>query len=541
MRQNPYRMAYLLVLVAALVWLPTTSSLKAAQQPVGQLFSPAQLDDLVAPIALYPDPLLSQVLVAATYPLELVEAHQWLQRNPGLNGVALTQAVSIQNWDASVQGLVAFPDVVTYLTEDIAWTTNLGNAFLGQEADVMDAVQRMRTKAAQSGRLATSSQQQVTRIYDSGQPVYVIQPSDPEVIYVPVYDPYYIWGPALYYPYANWYYPVHTSSIYYNSGVSLGYVYGPGWRNTGWVGWNDWGWRPAWGAHSVFVNNTFIGHQHFNSNPQVRSGTSRWSHDTTHRQGVPYSTPALTQRFRPNQQSPNSNVRPLPVQQGGGGMPTGQRPNQLPMDRTIVDNRTVARQTAPIVGRNGGQTNVGGSLANDFRNAGPNRTNPSVDVGRNVSQPINGGTGTNGFRSVGPNSTNPAEDGRRNGVQQEGGARNVFRNVGPNRTIPAPVPAVANRPATSAPVQQPTRSFEAGRQPHSVNSPVATAPARMTMPQPNVQPSAQIRNNVPVSSAPQPRYTPASPPVQPSTPISGGAGNGGGSVGGGGGGGGRRR
>jgi hypothetical protein len=551
MRQNPYRMAYLLVLVSALLWLPGTAPLKA-QQPAGPLFSPAQLDDLVAPIALYPDPLISQVLVAATYPLELVEAHQWLQRNPGLKGVALTQAVSIQDWDASVQGLVAFPDVVTYLTEDIAWTTNLGNAFLAQEADVMDAIQRMRTKAAQSGRLATSSQQQVTQVYDSGQPVYVIQPADPEVIYVPVYDPLYIWGPALYYPYANWYYPVHTSAIYYSSRVSLAYVYGPGWRNAGWVGWNDWGWRPAWGAKSVFVNNTFIGHQHFNSNPQIRTGTSRWSHDTAHRQGVPYSTPALNQRFRPNQQSSISNVRPSPVQQGGGGMPQAQRPGQLPMDRTLVDNRTGVRQTSPVVGRTGAQTAIGGSAANDFRNAGPNRINSAVDGGRNGGPLVDGGAGANVFRNAGNNRVNPATDVRRNGSQPDGtGAGNVFRNVGPNRTIPASVPTVTNRQPSSNPVQQPTRSFETGRRPNISNSPVTSAPSRATtMPQTNVQPSAPVRGSAPVSAAPQARNTPVSPPqVQTSVPSSGGGGRsgggGGGNVGagggGGGGGGGRRR
>jgi len=524
MRQNPYRMAYLLVLIAALFWLPAAAPLRAQQATAGQLFSPGQLDDLVAPIALYPDPLISQVLVASTYPLELVQAHQWLQRNPGLTGVALTQAVAVQDWDASVQGLVAFPDVLNYLTEDITWTTNLGNAFLAQEADVMDAIQRMRTKAAQSGRLTTTYQQQVTQVNDSGQPVYVIQPSDPEIMYVPVYDPYYIWGPALYYPYASWYYPIHTSAIYY-SGVPLRYAYGSCWRSSGWVGWNDWGWRPAWGAHSVFVNNTFIGHQHFNSNPQVRTGTSQWSHDSSHRQGVPYSTPALTQRFRPNQQTQNSNPRQLPIQQGGGGTPLAQRPNPAPMDRSLVDNRSVVRQTTPTVARNGVQSGVGGGATNDFRSAGPNRTGLAANVGRNGTPLGDGGNGTNVFRYVGPSRINPSVDVRRNGSQPDGaGAANVFRNVGQNRTLPSSAPTVTNRPAISTPVQQPTRSFEAGRQPNIVNSPVTTEPNRgMTMPQTNVQSTGPVRGASSVSGAPQTRYSQAGSQVQ-----SGGGGGGGG-------------
>jgi hypothetical protein len=113
-----------------------------------------QLEGLVAPIALYPDPLISQILVASTYPLEVVEAYQWLQQNPGLTGPALTQAAGAQNWDPSVQALVVFPDVLRRLNEDVNWTTSLGNAFLNQEADVMAAIQQMRVSAQQNGRLS---------------------------------------------------------------------------------------------------------------------------------------------------------------------------------------------------------------------------------------------------------------------------------------------------------------------------------------------------------------------------------------------------
>src|SRR6516165_3038493 len=132
-----------------------------AAPPPGQTLTPDQLDDLVAPIALYPDPLVSQVMVAATYPLEVVQAYQWMQRNPGLTGAALTQAAQQQNWDPSIQALVVFPDVVKRLNDDVTWTTNLGNAFLAQQQDVMDAVQRMRQQAQQAGRLAPTPQENV--------------------------------------------------------------------------------------------------------------------------------------------------------------------------------------------------------------------------------------------------------------------------------------------------------------------------------------------------------------------------------------------
>src|SRR5271166_6585342 len=135
--------------------------------PPDQTLSPDQLNDLVAPIALYPDPLLSQVLVATTYPLEVVQAYQWVQKNPGLSGPAVTQAAQEQNWDASVQALVVFPDVLKRLNDDVAWTTNLGNAFLAQQQDVMDAVQRMRQKAQQAGRLQSTAQQTVSTTSDN--------------------------------------------------------------------------------------------------------------------------------------------------------------------------------------------------------------------------------------------------------------------------------------------------------------------------------------------------------------------------------------
>jgi hypothetical protein len=159
-----------------------------ALPPPNQALSPGQLNDLVAPIALYPDPLLSQIMVASTYPLEVVQAYQWLQRNPGLNGPDLTQAAQHQNWDPSIQALVMFPGVLKRLNDDITWTTNLGNAFLAQQQEVMDAVQRMRQRAQQAGKLASTPQENVVTTTGGDQPVIEIEPADPAVMYVPVYS-----------------------------------------------------------------------------------------------------------------------------------------------------------------------------------------------------------------------------------------------------------------------------------------------------------------------------------------------------------------
>src|SRR6266498_4294266 len=170
------------VIAIFFLWLLTQVHSKTpAQQAESQVMtntSPApkssndQLDSLVAPIALYPDQLLSQTLVASTYPLEIIQLQQWLEKNKNLKDKALASAVQKQNWDPSIQAMAAFPDVVKRLADDIQWTTDLGNAFLAQESDVMNAVQRMRAKAQSKGTLKTSAQQKVeTQTVEGGKQI----------------------------------------------------------------------------------------------------------------------------------------------------------------------------------------------------------------------------------------------------------------------------------------------------------------------------------------------------------------------------------
>jgi len=267
------RMAALLM---ALGFVVATTSLWAQQPPPplpppGQTLTPNQLDDLVAPIALYPDELVSQIMVAATYPLEVVEAFQFEQSHPALQGPALTQAAQQQNWDPSVQALVLFPDVLKRLNADVTWTTNLGNAFLAQQQDVMDAVQRMRQRAQQAGKLKSTPQENIAN--NNG---YIgIEPVDPDVIYVPVYDPAWIWGPPLWYPYPYWGWPAfgfYGPGVYFGwgPGINMGFFFGVGWH-----GWGGWGWHPGWGNHAIIVNNTFIHQYGFNASHLAEAhGTS---------------------------------------------------------------------------------------------------------------------------------------------------------------------------------------------------------------------------------------------------------------------------
>ncbi len=264
----------------------------ASAQPTGApLLSPQQLDNLVAPIALYPDPLVTQVMVASTYPLEVVEAQQWLQGNKSLTGEALMSAAQQQPWDASVQALVAFPDVLARLNQDVGWTNALGNAFLAQQEDVMRAVQRMRSSAMANGKLSTTPQQTVTQQAQNGQPTIIIQPADPQVIYVPSYDPAYVWGPPAWGAYPGLWYPSYGFGWW--PGINVGLFFG------GWGGWGGWGWGPNWFGGGVVVNNFFFRHNGFFRGGQGGFGRGGlWAHNPAHRLGVPYPNRQLSTRFQ---------------------------------------------------------------------------------------------------------------------------------------------------------------------------------------------------------------------------------------------------
>src|SRR2546427_10449480 len=210
---------------------------------------PQELDSLVAPIALYSDQLLAQTLAASTYPLEIIQLQQWMERNKNLQGKALADAVAKQPWDPSIQALVATPDVVQRMAGNIQWTTDLGNAFLAQQSDVMDAVQRMRGKAESKGTLKTSAQQTVQKKpLEGGKQVVVIEPAQPNVVYVPSYDPQVVYGPP---PPAYPYYPYTYPGYYPGMGLAwgaAGFAAGAAWGG-------DWG-NCDWNHGEVDINDT---------------------------------------------------------------------------------------------------------------------------------------------------------------------------------------------------------------------------------------------------------------------------------------------
>jgi len=270
---------------------------------------PDQLDSLVAPIALYPDPLLAQTLAASTYPLEIIQLQQWLGRNSTLKDKALADAVAKEQWDPSIQALAALPDVVKRLADDIQWTTDLGNAFLAQQNDVMDAVQRMRKKAQDTGNLKSTEQQKVETSVIENKSVIVVEQANPQVVYVPSYDPVVVYGPAVY-PYPPIYYP---PAGYYAAGLAISFGVGV-MMGAFWSG--GWGWGCGWGNNNININNNNNFNRNSNvggnrpSNQPVRGGGNRgnigggnrggdasWKHNPQHRGGAPYRDRATADRF----------------------------------------------------------------------------------------------------------------------------------------------------------------------------------------------------------------------------------------------------
>src|SRR5262252_685 len=277
---------------------------------------PDQLDSLVAPIALYPDPMLAQVLAASTYPLEIIQLQQWLSKNPGLKGTALADAVAKQPWDPSIQALAGLPEVVKRLADDIQWTTDLGNAFLAQQSDVMDAVQRMRKKAQEKGNLKSTEQQTVETKVVENKSVIVIEQASPQVVYVPSYDPVVVYGPPVY-PYPPIYYPPPG---YYAAGLAISFGVGV-MMGAFWSG--GWCCGAGWGGNNITINNN----NNFNRNSNLGGGNrvsnlpaggagglggvgnrpsnqpaggrggNNWAHNPQHRGGAPYRDRATADRF----------------------------------------------------------------------------------------------------------------------------------------------------------------------------------------------------------------------------------------------------
>jgi len=226
---------------------PSQQPAQAVQQ------SPEQLQQLVAPIALYPDTLIAQILPAATYPDQIVEAQKWMDQHKDLTGDNLAKAVDGQNWDASVKALTQFPAVLANMNQNLAWTSELGDAYLNQQQELSQTIQTMRARAKEAGNLNTTPQEKV----ETKGKTIVIQPAKTDVVYVPQYDPWLVYGAPLamfpgWYPYPGLFFD--GPGIGFGLGFSVGLFAGFGW------GWHGWGFDWHHGGRVVYNHNAYVSH-----------------------------------------------------------------------------------------------------------------------------------------------------------------------------------------------------------------------------------------------------------------------------------------
>ena len=257
-----------------------------------QTFSKEQVEQLVAPIALYPDSLLAQVLMAATYPADVAEAAKWSKANKDMKGDDAIKKVESESWDPAVKSLVAFPQVLYMMGEKPDWVQNLGDAFLASSKDVLDAAQRLRTKAKSEGNLKSNEQQKIVIEQEASTQVIKIEPANPEVVYVPSYNPTVVYGSWPYPAYPPYYPPAYP---YYYPGAALAtgiaFGIGVGIVNGIWGGCN-------WGGGDIDID--INKYNNVNRNNKITNNNNKFQHNSANRKGVPYRDSASQQKYGKN-------------------------------------------------------------------------------------------------------------------------------------------------------------------------------------------------------------------------------------------------
>jgi len=364
-------------------------------------FKPEEIEALVAPIALYPDSLLSQVLMASTYPLEIVQAARWVKANPNTKGDAAVKAVESQTWDVSVKSLVAFPQILDPMNEKLDWTQKLGDAFLADQKAVLDAVQRLRLRAEKAGNLKTTEQQTV--IVEQAAPqqtVVKIEPANPQVIYVPAYNPTVVYGAWGYPAYPPYYWP--PSPLYYPGGALMaGFAWGVGIAAAGALfGGCNWG----RGDVNVNVNRATSIDRNFNS---TRTGAGgQWQHDSSHRKGVNYRDSASREKFGGKDVPGAGGRNDFRGRDGGPGDRAGAGDRGGPGDRGGAGDRggpSVADRGGPGTGDRGGAGDRGGPSVADRGGPGTGDRGGAGDRGGPGAGAGAGGR-DNAFQGVGGGS-----------------------------------------------------------------------------------------------------------------------------------------
>jgi hypothetical protein len=403
-----FRSGLLAVAVLAASFLPagaqgTNDTATAPQQASQPLLKPEQLEALVAPIALYPDSLLVNVLAAATYPLEIVEADRWATQNKNLKDDQLKAAVDKQSWDDSVKALVSTPSVLSMMSEKLDWTRNLGDALLAQQPDVMDAIQRLRTRAYDNKKLVTTKQQKVSVQTQENKQVIVIEPAVPDQVFVPWYDPAVVYGAWPYTDYPPYYF---AAPPYIGAGlIAAGIAFGTGYLIGRWG--NYWGGGARWGNNNFFINRSNT----------INNIGNNWQHNPAHRQGVRYNNVNVQQRFG------NNNVRAGAADRMDFRGRSGDQVLKPGGDRAGAGDR--ARDRAGLADR-GGPGDRGGADRAGARDRAGDR------AGANRPGSADRGAGDRkGGGDRAKAAARPADRGK--GGANRGGRDNAFRNVSSGR------------------------------------------------------------------------------------------------------------
>jgi Protein of unknown function (DUF3300) len=389
-----------------LLLLMPVSALAQGQTPPAasdqQLLKAEELDALVAPIALYPDTLLAEVLMASTYPLEVVQADRWTTENKTLKGDQLKTAVDKLTWDDSVKSLIATPSVLTMMSTKLDWTQKLGDAVLAQQPDVMDAVQRLRTKAQANNKLQSTKEQKVSVKQEQSKQVIVIEPAVPDTMYVPYYDPGVVYGGWPYPSYPPYYFPPPYGYVP-GAILATGIAFGAGVAVGRWASGGYWGGGVNWGNNNINVNR--------NTNINNINAGGNWQHNPQHRQGVKYNNTGVQQKFG------NNNAR-------GGSQ-----------DRMDFRGRGGDQVLKP----GGGQANLGdrGGAGNRPGAGGGGAANrPGGGSGGAANRPGGGGGGAANRPSGGGGGQRPSAGQRPAGGGGKGGG-NALGNIQSGRTASA--------------------------------------------------------------------------------------------------------
>jgi len=406
--KNMWLQCLALLFVVSVAHAQTAQPAQAAV-PAQANFSQPELEQMLAPIALYPDALLSQILMASTYPTEVVEASYWVKANSGIKGEAAVAAAKNQQWDISVKSLLPFPQVLGTMETKLDWTTNLGNAFLAQEKQVMDTIQLLRQKAMAAGYLKSDNRVRVVQ-QDQLISINLVQPT---AVYVPYYNPTVVYG--------TWWAPTYAP-VYWDPWP--GYAVAPGYYG--------WAWAPVatvvavgilygafnWHSHNMYYGRNvsyWSGHHHYD-HYRYRGTSTSWSHDARHRRDIPYRSATVNQRFGKTATTYNTRVGPRPTAQD---IRSGKHTFQ-PVSTTT--GRSTARTAAGRTATGRAATGRTTTTTTTTRKAG---TGPGATGGKSHAKPQGVAHGVRGTQPSAGNKVRSGAERSNAGVRSNAGARSA--------------------------------------------------------------------------------------------------------------------